>query len=253
MIELEKISKSFELNRSQRKALNTQDTAIPVLHEVSFQCRPGRITCLLGPNGAGKTTTLRIIGGILKANSGIMKVDGHEAGSQGHRKSLGLLTGHTKLYPRLTVTEMLQYFADLYEVPQPAFELRKEYLFDQLGIGAFAHKRIGKLSTGMQQKASIARAIIHDPPVVIFDEPSSGLDVVTAESIIELIRDCKEKGKTVLFSTHIMSEVDLLADDLIIMKKGKIIYDNEMKNFRSEMKDDSLAREFIRRVHEEVT
>ena len=253
MIQLANISKFFELSRSQRKAMDTNQSKIQVLHDVSFECLPGKITCLLGPNGAGKTTTLRIIGGILKANQGKMTVNGFSADTQGHRKSLGLLTGHTKLYPRLTVTEMLQYFADLYNVPADVFKSRKEYLFDQLGIGEFAEKRIGKLSTGMQQKASIARAIIHDPPVVIFDEPSSGLDVVTAESIIDLIRHCKEQGKTVLFSTHIMSEVDLLADDLIIMRKGRIIYNDEMKNFRNEMQGDSLAREFIRRVHEEVT
>ena len=114
----------------------------------------------------------------------------------------------------------------------------------------FAGKRIGQLSTGMKQKVSITRTMIHHPDVVVFDEPTSGLDVITAENIIKLIRDCKIEGKTVIFSSHIMSEVDLLCDDLAIIDKGKILYNDTMANFRANMKADSLTREFIRIVNE---
>jgi len=112
----------------------------------------------------------------------------------------------------------------------------------------FARKRIGGLSTGMKQKVSIVRTMIHDPDVVIFDEPTSGLDVITAENIIELIRSCREQGKTIIFSSHIMSEVDLLCDDLAIIHKGKLLYNDTMEHFRKEMQAGSLTEEFIRRV-----
>ena len=129
------------------------------------------------------------------------------------------------------------------------FEQRKRLLFDQLNINEFAKKRISQLSTGMKQKVSIARSMIHDPAIVIFDEPTSGLDVITAHSIIELIKQCRKEGKTIIFSSHIMSEVDLLCDDLAIISKGKLIYNNTMSNFRSEFSHQSLTEAFIEIVN----
>ena len=127
---------------------------------------------------------------------------------------------------------------------------RKEYLFEKLGINEFRKKRMGQMSTGMKQKVSIARTLIHDPEVLIFDEPTSGLDVITADSIIDLIRESKENNKTVIVSSHIMSEVDLLCDDLAIINKGSIIYNDSFENFKKEMKADNLTQEFINRVKE---
>ena len=124
--------------------------------------------------------------------------------------------------------------------------IRKEKLYDVLDMHDFQNKRIAKLSTGMKQKVSICRTMIHDPQVVIFDEPTSGLDVITAENIIELIRDCKTQGKTVIFSSHIMSEVDLLCDDLAIINKGKLLYQGTMDAFRTNMEETNLTAEFIR-------
>jgi sodium transport system ATP-binding protein len=169
------------------------------------------------------------------------------------RKSIGFLTGSTGLYERLTADEVLKYYADLNDVPTAEFEARKKHYYDLLDMHDFAGKRIGQLSTGMKQKVSITRTMIHNPDVVVFVEPTSGLDVITAENIIKLIRDCKTEGKTVIFSSHIMSEVDLLCDDLAIIDKGKLLYNDTMDNFRANMQADSLTGEFIRIVNENKT
>ncbi len=252
MIEAVNLSKSFKLSKKQQKELGRQDTEVHAVDHINFSCKPGRIFSLLGPNGAGKTTTLRMIATILKPSSGSIQVDGFNVMTEPQRvrSSIGFLTGSTGLYNRLTPSETVKYFADLYGMASDTFEERKHYLFDLLDIHEFASKRVGQLSTGMKQKVSIARTIIHDPQVVIFDEPTSGLDVITAENIINLIRDCKLSGKTVIFSSHIMSEVDLLCDDLAIMHKGKIVYASTMDEFRSQMSEKSLTESFINIVHQ---
>ena len=155
-------------------------------------------------------------------------------------KKIGFLTGSTGLYARLTPDELIKYFADLYNIPKNEFEKRKNELYDLLDMHDFKGKRIGKLSTGMKQKVSICRTMIHDPEVVIFDEPTSGLDVITAENIIELIKDCKKQGKTVIFSSHIMSEVDLLCDDMAIIHKGKMLFNGQWILSESEMQEDKF-------------
>jgi len=183
--------------------------------EISFECKPGRVFSLLGPNGAGKTTTLRMLAGIIQPSSGHVIVDG-----------ITVSTSSNEVKKRM----------------------RKETLFDRLGIHEFRKKRVGQLSTGMKQKVSIARTLIHDPQVLIFDEPTSGLDVITAENIIDLIKESKQNNKTVIFSSHIMSEVDLLCDDLAIINQGKIIFNNTFQKFKDEMKAENLTQEFINRV-----
>ena len=155
-----------------------------------------------------------------------------------------------QLLERLNPDETLDFFGKLYKLPAPQYTERKEYLFEKLGINEFRKKRMGQMSTGMKQKVSIARTLIHDPEVLIFDEPTSGLDVITADSIIELIRESKENNKTVIFSSHIMSEVDLLCDDLAIISKGSIIFNDSFDNFKKQMKADNLTQEFINRVKE---
>jgi sodium transport system ATP-binding protein len=187
---------------------------------------------------------------ILTPTSGTIEIAGIDAIKypQEARAKLGFLTGSTGLYARLTPIEIIDYFAALYGVPQKEKEERKKYLFDLLNMNDFLHKRIGKLSTGMKQKVSICRTMIHNPEVVIFDEPTSGLDVITAENIIKLIRDCKDQGKTVIFSSHIMSEVDLLCDELAIVHKGQLKYNGLMSDFRQNMEASNLTEEFIRIV-----
>ena len=250
MIEIKDLRKEFILSKQQRKELNTTDSIATAVDGISLNCQPGRVFSLLGPNGAGKTTTLRMISTIFKPTSGEITIAGVDAIKHPReaRKKIGFLTGSTGLYARLTPNELIQYFANLYNVPKKEFEERKDYLYTLLDMHDFQGKRIGKLSTGMKQKVSICRTMIHDPEVVVFDEPTSGLDVITAENIIELIRSCKNDGKTVIFSSHIMSEVDLLCDDLAIIHKGKMLYNGEMSSFKKEMQTDNLTEEFIRIV-----
>ena len=185
---------------------------------------------------------------IYQPTSGSIEISGIDAikEPQKAKSKIGFLTGSTGLYARLTPNELITYFGKLYNVSQKDLEERKEKLYNLLEMHDFQNKRIGKLSTGMKQKVSICRTMIHDPEVIVFDEPTSGLDVITAENIIKLISDCKAQGKTVIFSSHIMSEVDLLCDDLAIIHKGKLLYNNTMENFRNEMQAPNLTAEFIR-------
>ncbi len=252
MIQLQNVSKQYSLSKQQQKELQTNAASVYAVNNVSFTCTPGRVYSLLGANGAGKTTTLRMIATILKPTEGSIIVGGANVldNPEKVRQKIGFLTGSTNLYDRLTPGEIVQYFADLHGMDKALFEQRKEMLFTQLNINEFSKKRIGQLSTGMKQKVSIARSMIHNPDIVIFDEPTSGLDVITAYSIIELIKQCKAEGKTIIFSSHIMSEVDLLCDDLAIISKGNLIYADTMENFRSQYSHQSLTEAFIDIVKE---
>lgn len=247
MIKVEQVTKTYNLSKQQKKELQTSASSINAVNNISFECQPGKVFSLLGPNGAGKTTTLRMMSTILGPTSGDIEICGHSVKQEPQkvRSKIGFLTGSTNLYERLNPSEIVEYFAKLHGMDTTIFEQRKDMLFTQLGIHEFSKKRIGQMSTGMKQKVSIARSMIHDPEVVIFDEPTSGLDVITANSIIELIRRCKEAGKTVIFSSHIMSEVDLLCDDLAIIAKGDLIYNDTMDNFRKDHTNVSLTEAFI--------
>lgn len=252
MIEVKDLCKTFELSKREMKERNSSSRQSLAVDQVSFECKPGRVFSLLGPNGAGKTTTLRMIASILKPTSGSVTVAGYDVvkNSTEARRKMGFLTGSTGLYDRLSAEESVKYFADLFDVTPAQYKERRDRLFTLLGMNDFAKKRIGQLSTGMKQKVSIVRTMIHDPEVVVFDEPTSGLDVITAENIIQLINDCKSQGKTVIFSSHIMSEVDLLADDLAMIHQGKLVFNDTMDAFRAQMQSVSITKEFIRIIRE---
>lgn len=255
MIEVNNLTKVFTLTRHQQKEYNSDSNKALAVNNISFRCEPGRVFSLLGPNGAGKTTTLRMLSTIFKPTSGSINIAGVDAikEPQKARQKIGFLTGSTGLYARLTPNEVIKYFAELYDIPKDEYEERKEKLYTLLNMHDFQSKRIGKLSTGMKQKVSICRTMIHDPEVVIFDEPTSGLDVITAENIIHLIRDCKDQGKTVIFSSHIMSEVDLLCDDMAIIHEGNLLFKGTMEEFRNNMVEENLTAEFIRIVNASKT
>ncbi|KAA3615347.1 MAG: ATP-binding cassette domain-containing protein [Calditrichaeota bacterium] len=252
MIEINSLSKRYKLSKQQKRELGKESsiTHIDAVKEISFTCKPGRVFTLLGPNGAGKTTTLRMIATMLKPTSGTIKVAGFDTVTDGEkvRRQLGFLTGGTGLYDRLTPHEMVKYHADLNDVDSTKFKANRDEIFARLGIEEYANRRIAKLSTGMKQKVSIARTIIHDPDVLVFDEPTAGLDVIASKGIIELIRTKRDEGKTIIFSTHIMSEVSLVSDDLAIIHQGELLYDGTYRNFESNMQEKSLADEFIRLV-----
>lgn len=254
MIVVDNLWKTFNLSRQQKRERSNgnQSGKIHAVAGINFKCRPGRIFTLLGPNGAGKTTTLRMIATLLQPSKGTITVAGYDARKQAQevRRRLGFLTGTTKLYERLNPYELVKYYADLHGMEKDRFEQRREELFTLLDMKSFAKRRIGKLSSGMRQKVSIARTMIHDPDVVVFDEPTVGLDVITSKNIIELIRSCRNSGKTVIFSTHIMGEVSLLSDDLAIIHKGKLAYYGTYDEFKKAMKRESLVEEFIRLLEE---
>lgn len=252
MIEVENLRKQFKLTRQQKKEMGPagNSSSIEALAGISFTCQPGRVFSLLGPNGAGKTTALRLIATMLKPTSGAVRVCGYDTVNEplAVRRRIGFLTGTTGLYDRLTPNELVKYYADLNNVETTVFQKRRDELFARLEMNSFANRRISKLSTGMKQKVSIVRTIIHDPEVVIFDEPTAGLDVISARSIIELVREFRAQGKTVIFSTHIMGEASLLSDDLAIIHKGKLCYNGSYSSFVAGMKTKSLEDEFIRFV-----
>jgi sodium transport system ATP-binding protein len=250
MIVVEGVGKRFKLSRQQKRETGQHGSHVDAVVDVSFQCHPGRIFSLLGPNGAGKTTTLRMISTMLRPTSGRIEVAGHDV--QKHpeqvRRILGFLTGSTKLYDRLTPLELVRYYADLHQMPRQVFEERRDEIFALLDMEHFVHKRIGKLSTGMKQKVSIARTVIHDPDVMVFDEATAGLDVIASRGIVELIRNARERGKTVLFSTHRMGEVSFLSDDLAIIHNGRLLYNGTYEGFNKEKTAETLEDEFIRMV-----
>ncbi len=253
MITVADVSKSFRLSREQRREQRrTPAEGVNAVENVSMVCRPGRVFSLLGPNGAGKTTMLRMIATLLKPCSGAISVAGYDTVREARqvRGRIGFLSGSTGLYERLTPTEILDYYGELHGMDRHALRKRRDGIFDVLGIHEFANRRIARLSSGMKQKVSIARTIIHDPMVMVFDEPTVGLDVITAKSIIDLIRGCRDQGKTVIFSTHIMGEVSLLSDDLAVIHRGKLLFNDTFERFTARMDSRSVEEEFIRLIAE---
>jgi sodium transport system ATP-binding protein len=251
MIVVDRMTKRFALTRQQRREMGPNSgRSIDAVQDISFSCRPGRIFSLLGPNGAGKTTTLRMIATMLKPTSGSITVAGFDSVKHPEevRRRVGFLTGNTGLYDRLTPDELVKYYADLHGMDPGTFGRRREELYTILGIHEFARRRIGRLSSGMKQKVSIARTMIHDPQVVIFDEATAALDVVTSRNIIQLIRQCREQGRTVIFSTHRMGEVSLLSDDLAVIHRGRLVFHGTYPEFQAGMKTSSVEDEFIRLV-----
>ena len=249
MIQVEGISKVFKKAETKKQKIyrTAPKTTFAAVDNVSFTCQPGRIYTLLGPNGAGKTTALRIIASMLQPTTGTVKICDIDVtkDARAARAKLGFLTGSTGLYDRLTPRETLKYFGALHQVEGETAQTRIDDLIERLDIGEFADRRVGKLSMGQKQRVSIARTLMHDPDVIIFDEPTNGLDVLTSRTIIQWIRECKQAGKTVIFSTHIMGEVSLLSDDLGVIHKGKLCYNDSFENFKSQYGQHSLEDAFI--------
>lgn len=196
----------------------------PAVEDVSFECRPGEVFGLLGPNGAGKTTTLRMISTVLRPTSGRAVVAGHDVvlEPEAVRAKIGYMSASTGIYDRMTAWELVEYFGRLHGMSEERLRERMADVFGWLQMAHFRDVLGSKMSTGMKQKVSIARAIIHDPPVLVFDEPTSGLDVLVARAVLQRIAELRDRGKTVLFSTHIMSEVSKLCDRVAIIHRGRV-------------------------------
>lgn len=223
---------------------------IRAVDNVSFVCKPGQIYGLLGANGAGKTTTLRMLATILEPTDGTAIVCGHDVIDKPEkvRANVGFLSTATALYPRLTSQEMVEYFGRLNGIDEKALKARVDEIFSRLDMNSFRDRRCDKLSTGMKQKTSIARTLIHDPQVMIFDEPTLGLDIMTARTIIDFIRECRQRGKTVIFSTHIMSEVEKLCDTIGIIQSGKLLAEGSLAQLRDLYHEQDLEEIFVKIV-----
>ena len=217
---------------------------------INLRCAPGQIYGLLGANGAGKTTTLRLLATLLKPTSGTISVAGCDAGREPEkiRARIGFLSTGTALYGRLTARETVEYFGRLHAVEETLLQSRLRDVFARLTMDEFANRRCDKLSSGMKQKVSIARTLIHDPPVMIFDEPTVGLDVMTARTIVQFIRECRQQGKTVIVSTHVMSEAEKLCDRIGIIDRGRLLVDGTLAELHAKYALTDLEEIFVRVV-----
>lgn len=227
MIQVDQLTKTFrDLRRGQVLAVD----------HVSFEARPGEIFGLLGPNGAGKTTTMRILCTVLQPTEGMARVAGYDVVSQatGVRRNIGFLSANTAIYDRLSAWELVEYFGRLYGMEKDYLRQRMEDVFSMLQMNDFRDILGSKMSTGMKQKVSIARAIIHDPPVLIFDEPTAGLDVLVARVVLENIKRLRGMGKCILFSTHIMREVEKLCDRVAVISRGRILTCGTLEELRKQ-------------------
>jgi len=241
MIEARDLSKRFQ---------DKKRGEIRAVENVSFSCQPGKIYGLLGANGAGKTTTLRMLATILEPTDGTAVICGHDVVEEPEkvRANVGFLSTATALYPRLTAQELVEYFGRLNGLDEPTLKKRVDDIFNRLDMNDFRDRRCDKLSTGMKQKTSIARTLVHDPPVMIFDEPTTGLDVMTARTIITFISDCRDRGKAIIFSTHIMSEVDRLCDRIGIIHDGKLLADGTVPELRAKYAEHNLEEIIVKVV-----
>jgi sodium transport system ATP-binding protein len=244
MIHVENLSKVYH---------DTQRGPHVAIAGLSFDCLPGQIYGLLGPNGAGKTTALRILSTILRPTSGTATVAGFDVAESPIqvRRHIGFVSSNTAIYDRMTAWEMVEYFGQLFGLRGAELRDRIEKLLVQLQMEEFRDVLGAKMSTGMQQKVSIARALIHDPPVLIFDEATSGLDILVARSLMDTIRRLRDEGKCILFSTHIMREVEKLCDRVAIMHKGNILSEGTLAQLYDEHGDTDIEEIFFQLISDQ--
>mgnify|MGYP000896165768 CR=1 FL=1 len=217
---------------------------------ISFQAAPGQIYGLLGPNGAGKTTALRIISTVLRASGGSATINGYDVTTQADqvRRQIGFMSANTAVYDRMTAWEMVEYFGRLHGIPEAPLHQRMEELFQRLQMNDIRDLLGAKMSTGMRQKVSIARAIVHDPPVLIFDEATAGLDVLVARALLNTVAELRDHGKCILFSTHIMREAEKLCDRLAIIHRGRILAEGPLEQLRAEHGERDLEELFFQLI-----
>jgi sodium transport system ATP-binding protein len=241
MIEVEALTKSFrDLRRGQVLAVD----------HISFEARAGEIFGLLGPNGAGKTTAMRILCTVLRPTGGRARIAGHDVVAEPGevRRKIGFMSANTAVYDRMSAWELVGYFGRLYGLAEEHLRQRMEDIFAMLQMNDFRDVLGAKMSTGMRQKVSIARAIVHDPPVLIFDEPTAGLDVLVQRAVLENIERLRDLGKCVLFSTHVMREVERLCDRVAIVSRGRILACGTLGELRKRYRQDDVEELFFQLV-----
>ncbi|MCH9655687.1 MAG: ATP-binding cassette domain-containing protein [Planctomycetes bacterium] len=243
MIHVEKLSKSFD---------DLRRGSILALDSVSFDVEAGEIFGLLGPNGAGKTTCLRMLSTVLQPTGGMATVAGYDVFTQPQdvRTHIGFMSCNTGIYDRMTAWEMVEYFGRLYSIEENELQERLDRIFTTLQMQDIKDLLGSKMSTGMKQKVSIARTIIHDPPVLIFDEPTTGLDVLVARAVLKAIEALREEGKCIIFSTHIMREVEKLCDRVAVIYKGKILAIGSLPELEEQYQESDMEELFFKLIQE---
>ena len=222
ILQVRGLRKTFRLSAKQQKIERTKEKVKVAVDDLSFSARRGEIFGLLGPNGAGKTTTLRLLATLIKPDAGDALVDGASIVTEPERvrERIGFLTSELKLEDFFTPNYLYDFFSDLHQVPYQMRKQRKQALFTRFGIDQFAEVKVADLSTGMKQKVSLVISIVHDPDIIIFDEPTNGLDVITAKVVTDFLQELRTQGKTVLVSTHIFSLVEKLCDRVGVIIDG---------------------------------
>ncbi|MBP5281853.1 MAG: ABC transporter ATP-binding protein [Lachnospiraceae bacterium] len=225
LLQVKNLRKTFKLSAKQQKLEKTKEKVKVAVDGLSFTAYKGEVFGLLGPNGAGKTTTLRMLATLIKPDGGDAILDGASIVSQPElvRSKIGFLTSELKLEDFFTPNAQFDFFAKLYGVDPETIKTRKETLFKRFGIDRFAEVKYGNLSTGMKQKVSLVVSLVHDPDVVIFDEPTNGLDVLTAKVVTDFLLDLKSEGKTIIVSTHIFNLIEKICDRVGIVIAGKMV------------------------------
>jgi sodium transport system ATP-binding protein len=217
---------------------------------ISFDAHAGEILGLLGPNGAGKTTAMRILCTVLKPDDGVARVAGYDVATEASevRRHIGFMSANTAIYDRMSAWELVEYFGRLYGMERERLRERMEELFTTLQMNDFRDVLGAKMSTGMRQKVSIARAIVHDPPVLIFDEPTLGLDVLVGRAVLQNVERLRELGKCVLYSTHIMREVERLCDRVAVVSRGRVLACGRLDELRDQYGQQDLEELFFNLV-----
>ena len=248
MIQINELTKIYKLSAKKMQELKTKENTKIAVNNISLVAKPGEIYGLLGTNGAGKTTTLRCVATLLKPTKGQISVCGYDTVKDGQkvRDSIAFLTNEIKLDPNFSADYMFKFFGRLHGMSEEQIIARREDLFGVFGINDFKNKKIEELSTGMKQKAAIAVSLVHDPEVVIFDEPTSGLDIVTARNVTDYLKFLRDQGKTVIVSTHIMSEAEKLSDRIGVIINGNKVAEGTLNEIISQNEAEDLEDAFFK-------
>lgn len=234
VVNVKDLKKEFKISKRQRKIQQCRTNI--ALNGLSFEVNKGEIYALLGTNGAGKTTTLRILSTLLKPDNGKCYIDGVNVSEEPDkiRSKIGFLTSELKLDGFFTPNYLYDFFSDLYGVKSELRIVRKKELFNTLGIDKFAEVKVSNLSTGMKQRVAIAISLVHDPDIIIYDEPTNGLDIVSSKMVIDYLKELKTNGKTIIISTHIFEVVEKVADRVGIVINGKLEYEDSISRIKKE-------------------
>ena len=242
MIEVKNVSKEFTKKISPKETIKFLAD-----NNISFTAKEGEVVGIIGPNGAGKTTLLRMIAGIMTPTTGTIELDGksYKESSTEIKKTIAFLTGNTKLYKDISPYELLKMCGEYYDIPKEQLEKRIDDIIKRFNMENFKHQRIETLSTGQYQRTGISRCLIHNPKYYILDEPTSGLDVISSKVILDFVKEEKEKGKCILYSTHYMEEAENICDKIIMINKGQVISIGTPEEIRKKTKTTNLRESFF--------